>query len=137
MLRPSPRHYIYIYSLYDPLLAIVQLNASETADHVVMLTRAIAEYPYRMNPSALACVTKVKVPGAAKIDADGERVKTKSTTETWIAQLQMIPGVSFAIAQAIAARYPTLRTLLDAYADPCRSAKEKALLLAVRREMNT
>ena len=45
----------------------------------------------------------------------------------------MIPQVSVKVAKAIAARYPTFRALMDAYADPARSSADKARLLEVCR----
>ena len=107
-----------------------------------------------MNPTALACVTKIRVQSggggnsAAAVDNDDDgggggggggasaaapRAK-KTPGDTWIAQLQMIPRVSAMVAKAIAARYPTFRALMDAYADPGMSAADKARLLEVRRK---
>jgi len=144
----------------------LQTSAADTVDYLQGLTRAIAEYPYRMQPSALAVVTKVKVQrtlgggaasasaaaagagggeedddddaggsaaagagagsagrkGASKRAADDDRLVVstyeKGLTETWMAQLQMIPGVSAVKAAAIVARFPTLRSLVDRYRDP-------------------
>jgi hypothetical protein len=140
----------------------LQTSTADTVEYLQGLTRAIAEYPYRMQPNALAVVTKVKVQrtvggssasavsaaaggddddddgvgesaaagagagsagrrGAGKrVDDDRLVVSTyeKNLTETWMAQLQMIPGVSAVKAAAIVARYPTLRSLVDQYRDP-------------------
>jgi len=150
----TPRHFL-----------LLQTSTADTVDYLQGLTRAIAEYPYRMQPSALAVVTKVKVQrtlgggsasaasaaagagggeenddddaggsaaagagagsagrtGAGK-RADDDRLVVstyeKGLTETWMAQLQMIPSVSAVKAAAIVARFPTLRSLVDRYRDP-------------------
>jgi hypothetical protein len=155
------------------LRLLLQTSTADTVDYLQGLTRAIAEYPYRMQPSALAVVTKVKVQrtlggsaasasasasaasaaagcddddnddddggdsaaagvgagagsagrkGAGKRGADDDRLVVstyeKNLTETWMAQLQMIPGVSAVKAAAIVSRFPTLRSLVDRYRDP-------------------
>ena len=133
------------------MCAHLQLNASQTGEYIASLTRAIAEYPYRMDPSALACVTKIAVAkakapasGAAAAAAAGDfddedggggppkrKMTKKTSSDTWVAQLQMIPRVSAKIAGAIAARYPTFRSLCDEYASPRLTTVQKMSLLEV------
>lgn len=165
-----------VFSCCSPL----QTGPDKTREYLVGLTRAIAEQPYRMQPSALAVVSKKKVnvkaaaaasaaaagaaagaasdagehasdddddgdDGAASSSAGGgkrkatgsssvssgggTRTSKKSRTETWFAQLQMVPGVSAARASAIVAKYPTLRSLVNVYRDPSVPVVTKETLL--------
>ena len=111
---------------------------AESRDFLVTFTRTLAEAPYRMHLSALAVVGKVKVArplGDAAGDGTGgasgssAAPRRKTARETWLAQLQMLPGISAEKAAAIAAAYPTMLALYDAYCDPRLSEIEKLLLL--------
>lgn len=121
-----------------PLVSLrPQVSPAATAEYVVGLTRAIAEWPYKRDASALACVVKVRTTGTATAAAvaaaapppDGMK---KPVTAVWLGQLQMIPGVSDKRAAAIAGRYPSFRALMDAYRDPRLPQAAKELLLEVR-----
>lgn len=101
-------------------------GVSDVAEYVVRCTQAIGEMPYRMQPSALACVTKVRV--GANSDHKGDDGK-KTTTGTWWAMLQMIPGVSEKKASKITDHYPTYRSLMEAYRNPAIPVPQKEVLL--------
>ena len=109
--------------MHSPDRCQLQLNDQQTAEYVTALTKAIAEYPYRMADSALACVMKMKTTGGAEF-ASGDGSK-KSLQQVWMAQLQMIRSVSAAKAAAIVRRYPSFRSLMEAYRDPRLSEAEK------------
>jgi hypothetical protein len=123
---------------------------------VTSLTRAIADMPYRMDPSALACVVKVRVPNrsaaaaaasaaaAGSANAEGDdngdegsyaagpgpaKKPKKGPQDTWWSQLQMLPRVSAAVASNIVRAYPTMRSLMDAYRDPAVTDAAKEHLL--------
>jgi hypothetical protein len=94
-----------------------------------------------MQPSALAVVTKIHVTRAPALGVSeaeeeepglsgvGKQTRNKTLTETWMAQLQMIPGLSDTKAAAIVAKFPTFRSLMNLYRDGSvqQSAKETAI----------
>lgn len=135
------------------------ITTQESVEYLRGLCRAIAENPYRSAPSALAVVTKIKVPkggfaalagggggagsaaggagGAGTSDDDdtdsasasasgsasasskppkhGGGAKGVDVGETWLAMLQMIPGVSKDKALFIVRQYPSFRSLMEQY----------------------
>lgn len=80
-------------------------------EQVLRLTRWIGARPYKEEDSALLVVAR------AKADTP------------WLKMLQTLPGVSARVAAAIAHRFPSMRALMDAYADRSVPEREKAALL--------
>ena len=75
------------------------LDEKSLAEHVARTARAIATRPYTREATALSVVGKA----------------SKEST-TWERMLQMVPGVSDSVAKAVSRRFPTFRSLMDAYA---------------------
>lgn len=95
-----------------------------------------------MQPSALAVVVKkagLRKAGKMLKEAgvgDKEVLRQHEIGITWLAMLQVLPGMSLARARNIQARYPTLRSLVDVYRDPSKSIAEKERLLETIMEKN-
>jgi hypothetical protein len=120
---------------------------AETAEHLVTMTRAIAEKPYKARTAAFAHVLKKKTRaaafaaapagGAAAAPPDPEALFAgdggdgsggaggTTALDTWLGALQMIPSLSEAKAVRVAAAYPTLRSLRRAFlaADPATAPR--------------
>jgi hypothetical protein len=107
------------------------LTAADAGEYVARLTREIAERPYALMPTTLACVVKVKVPKVPDAEGGGGAGggSKKTASATFRAMLQSISGVSDAKAAGVVRAFPTFRALMDAYRDRERSAAEKAVLL--------
>ena len=111
-------------------------SATETAEFLVTMTRAIAEKPYKARTSAFAHVPKKKTRAAAFAPAamaaapnpedaflgsgdDGAPASgeagSATALDTWLGALQMVPMLSEAKAVRVAAAYPTLRSLQRAF----------------------
>jgi hypothetical protein len=86
-------------------------TAAQLAEQVLRLTRFLAARAYREEDTALLVVAR------AKADTP------------WLKMLKTLPGVSDKVAAAVARRFPSMRALMDAYADKGASEKEKAALL--------
>ncbi|CAM6109967.1 unnamed protein product [Calypogeia fissa] len=99
------------------------IDECEVADHVVGLTRGLAESPFKKKLSSIS------------VDANGEHVcksdpnKAIVKTSLWMKFLCVIDGVNGATAIAIANKYPTMRALLKVYLDESIGPREKERLL--------
>ncbi|KAL6061381.1 hypothetical protein QOT17_012869 [Balamuthia mandrillaris] len=95
-------------------------NGSDTADHILRMTKVIAEMPYR----------KESVFAAFCAEATQKRSsRTASNKEIWINQLKQISRVSLAAAMAIAEEYPSFRSLAHMYYHSALTEKKKKELL--------
>lgn len=116
-------------------LPFAQHDIGESLSFLRQYTRAIAEFPYRMQPSALAVVAKKMglskaarmVEDAGVTDPDMLRLHEASTT--WLAMLQVLPNMSLSRARNVQAVYPTFRSLVDVYRDPSITTAVKERLL--------
>ena len=93
------------------------VDASEAADHVVVLTKTIAMAPYKVEDEYTDYAMKVDIQ---------ETVSKGLGMETWMRWLRQIP-LGQKAAEAVAMTYPSISTLLDAYST-CDEAAQKALL---------
>ena len=109
----------------------------ETAEHLMTMTKAIAEKPYNQRTSAFAHVLKRRTRAATyaaggsteHISADAAFLESAFTDtnvhggvggdstalDTWLCALQMVPSVSEAKAVRVASVYPTFRSLQRAF----------------------
>jgi len=105
-------------ALHNHLFIAISVHVSpfdsltQLLEGVLRLTRHLADAPYALPMSQLATVGKEK----------GDT--------PWGMMLQTLPLVSSKVAAAIQARYPTCKSLLDAYGDPRLTVAERSDLLA-------
>lgn len=99
------------------------LDEAEVADHIVGLTRSLAECRFRRKLTHLS------------ISANGSHVpndyanKEMIKRSVWLKALVAIPKLPPKCAVAIAKKYPSMRSLLNIYLDPGRTVHEKEFLL--------
>lgn len=120
---------------FDEALLVLQIekgcsvrktyDANETADTVYRFTSSIAQIPYKKQEPAFETFCAES--------ALGGRKSAKTIYEAWIAQLEQINSVSKQIAEAIAKKFPTLRSLVNMYLSTGMTEREKKLLLAELR----
>ncbi|XP_024519413.1 crossover junction endonuclease EME1 [Selaginella moellendorffii] len=99
------------------------IDEAEVADHVIALTRSLIECPYKQRLTSLS----VSKNGDHIVDKDPNKEVIKKSS--WLKTLVAIPKVSGAAAIAISKRYPSFRSLLNAYMDPSMTVHDKELLL--------
>lgn len=99
------------------------LDEAEMADHIVGLTRSLAECRFRRKLTHLS------------ISANGCHVpnnyayKEMIKRSVWLKALVAIPKLPPKCAVAIAKKYPSMRSLLNIYLDPGRTVLEKEFIL--------
>eukprot|EP00252_Welwitschia_mirabilis_P025353 TRINITY_DN7880_c0_g2_i3.p1 TRINITY_DN7880_c0_g2~~TRINITY_DN7880_c0_g2_i3.p1 ORF type:complete len:528 (-),score=133.24 TRINITY_DN7880_c0_g2_i3:192-1604(-) len=98
------------------------LDEAEVADHIVRLTRSLAECRFRRKLSHLSV-------NANGINILKDRGKETLRNNLWLKVLMAIPKLPPKGALAIAKKYPTMRSLLDVYLDPQKTVNEKEFLL--------
>lgn len=113
---------------------LLQNNIGETVVFLQDYTRAVAEFPYHMQPSALAVITKKHSIRAVskQVAADGldkDAVRLAEVSHTWLSVLAVMPGMSEKRAKNVVARFPTMRSLVDAYRNPAITTAQKERLL--------
>eukprot|EP00978_Attheya_sp_CCMP212_P048264 scaffold495077_cov98-Attheya_sp.AAC.1 len=106
----------------------------ETVQYLFSLTRALSEVKYYQDATELDCIKKLKSSSSTSLE-DGTANNNKSdgldvARDTWIKQLQMLPGMSEAKAQRLVQHYPTARSLMDAYETPNITLHQKRSLVA-------
>ncbi|CAM6098288.1 unnamed protein product [Calypogeia fissa] len=99
------------------------IDECEVADHVVGLTRGLAESPFKKKLSSISVHANGEHLG--KGDPNKQIVKTSP----WMKFLCVIDGVNGATAIAIANKYPTMRALLKVYLDKSIRPRQKEKLL--------
>ncbi|KAJ8637800.1 hypothetical protein MRB53_012067 [Persea americana] len=98
-------------------------DESELAEHVVGLTNSLATCQFRKQLTRLS------------VNANGSLIpkdfidKNLIKKSVWLKALVAIPKVQPRFAVAIWKKYPTMRSLLNAYMDPSKSVHEKEFLL--------
>jgi hypothetical protein len=152
--------HMHLY-IHASLEIVETSSSSETAEHLLAMTRAIAEKPYKAKVSAFAHVLKKKTKaanfasitgltgssaalnpeatfwaaggavGLGEAAADGGLAASHSLLDTWLGALQMIPSMSEVKAVRVAAAYPTFRSLLSAFQGADKASAP--FLLEVRR----
>lgn len=99
------------------------LDEADVADHIVGLTRSLAECRFRRKLTHLS------------ISANGSHVpkdyasKEMIKKSVWLKALVAIPKLPPKCAVAIAKKFPSMRSLLNVYLDPGRTVHEKEFLL--------
>uniref|UniRef100_A0A8D0H956 Essential meiotic structure-specific endonuclease subunit 2 n=1 Tax=Sphenodon punctatus TaxID=8508 RepID=A0A8D0H956_SPHPU len=98
----------------------------EFSQHVSVMTKAIAKRPYKKQLGTLpfSFCTDGGWSSGVRVEKDGTGLR-----EAWRKQLQQFNRVSCAMAEAIAAAYPSPSLLLQAY-EKCSTKKERLLLLS-------
>jgi hypothetical protein len=91
-------------------------DAEESAEYIAALTRSLADRPYKTATTALDCVPRVKSQCLqysihqldkkngkknAAASAEGHVAQCVELSDTWLHQLQVIPGLSEAKAQKL------------------------------------
>lgn len=99
------------------------IDESEIADHVVGLTRSLAECPFKKQ------LTSISVYANGELVRKGDPNNHIIRKSTWMKFLVAIEGVSGAVAIAVEKKYKTMRALLKAYLDPDISVCDKEKLL--------
>ncbi|KAG6556472.1 hypothetical protein Mapa_002417 [Marchantia paleacea] len=105
------------------VLSRLCVDENEMAEHILGLTRGLAECPFK---SKLTTLT---------INANGQHLSKNDPNrdvikrDPWKRALAAIPNITGAAVIAIARVYPTMRALLNAYLDPTKTVLEKEFLL--------
>ncbi|KAJ7564991.1 hypothetical protein O6H91_02G043400 [Diphasiastrum complanatum] len=99
------------------------LDEAEVADHVVGLTKSLAECRFKQRLTTLS----VSKNGDHVVNNDPNKEAVKN--DIWLKALVALPKVSGACAMAIAKKYPNMRSLLNAYLDPSLTVHQKEFLL--------
>ncbi|XP_020590637.1 crossover junction endonuclease EME1B [Phalaenopsis equestris] len=99
------------------------MDEAEIADHIVGLTSSLASCQFRKKLTWLSVNANGSI--ISKDFIDRKLIKNN----VWLKALVAIPKVQPRHAIAIWKKYPTMRSLLDAYLDPSKSAHEKEFLL--------
>ncbi|XP_022132356.1 crossover junction endonuclease EME1B isoform X2 [Momordica charantia] len=99
------------------------VDEAEVADHIVGLTCSLASCQFRKKPTRLSVNANGSIIPKDCIDRN---VIKKSL---WLKALVAIPKVQPRFAVAIWKKYPTMKSLLSVYMDPCKSVHEKEFLL--------
>ncbi|KAL0480785.1 EME1 [Acrasis kona] len=89
------------------------VNAAATAQFIAQMTKNLAEAPYKKRTSVLDFKSSSATPFSLSTAGGGR--KKQSLQEVWRKQLTEVPSVSEKIANAVADKYPSVRTLLRAY----------------------
>jgi hypothetical protein len=96
-------------------------NAASTVQFIAQMTKNLAEAPYKKRTSVLDFKTSASAPSSS----ENGRKKPK-LSEVWRRQLTEIPSVSEKIANVVANKYPTVKSLINAY-DKCTGNGENML----------
>ncbi|KJE91389.1 hypothetical protein CAOG_08613 [Capsaspora owczarzaki ATCC 30864] len=111
---------IFSLSIEHGVQVTLAKSNEDAIDWIVRLTKAVASGPYNTFSSDFSFdVQSAKLPGS-------------TPEKVWVNMLLQIPSVSEAIAETVAAAYPSLSSLLQAY-DACGSLTARdALLVGLR-----
>ena len=91
---------------------VMSTSVEEIQKTVHKMTRALAENPYGNQVSELECVKKIKT----HIDSsESSATLLERASDTWFRQVQQIPRLSEQMASSLVARFPTVRSLWEAY----------------------
>ncbi|XP_038880967.1 crossover junction endonuclease EME1B-like [Benincasa hispida] len=99
------------------------VDEAEVADHIVGLTCGLASCQFRKKLTHLSVNANGSIIPKDCVDRN---VIKKSL---WLKALVAIPKVQPRFAVAIWKKYPTMKSLLSVYMDPCKSVHEKEFLL--------
>ncbi|PKA47843.1 Crossover junction endonuclease EME1B [Apostasia shenzhenica] len=99
------------------------MDEAEIADHIVGLTTSLASCQFRKKLTWLSVNANGSI--VSKDFIDRNLIKKN----IWLKALVAIPKVQPRHAVAIWKKYPTMRSLLNAYMDPTKSVHEKEFLL--------
>ncbi|KAL3689221.1 hypothetical protein R1sor_015530 [Riccia sorocarpa] len=99
------------------------VDENEMAEHIVGLTRSLAECPFK--PKLTSLTINANGDHIGKGDPHREVIKK----DPWKKALAAIPNMTGAAVIAITKVYPTMRSLLNAYLDPTKTVLEKEFLL--------
>ena len=104
---------------------VLSNSVGEIQKTVHKMTRALAENPYG-NLSELECVKKIKT----HLDSsESSTTLLERASDTWFRQVQQIPRLSEQMASSLVARFPTVRSLWEAYHEE-ENYSDNACLLA-------
>lgn len=108
---------------YDGVHSRLCVDEAEVSEHIVGLTRSLAECPFkrRLTPLSLSANGDHVV----KNDPNNDVIKR----DIWLKALVALPKVSGSCAIAIAKKYPSMSALYEAYLDPAKTVHEKEHLL--------
>jgi hypothetical protein len=114
--RPFPPHFsmdaLHAHAFVACGVRVTHYPApAQLVEQVLRLSRFLGARAYREEDSALLVVARAKADTA------------------WLKMLKTLPGVSDKVAAAISRRFPSLRALMDAYAEEGVPEREKAALL--------
>lgn len=99
------------------------IDEAELAEHVVGLTCSLASCQFRKKLTPLS----VNANGSIVPKDCPDKILIKKNL--WLKALVAIPKVQPRFAIAISKKYPTMKSLLRIYMDPCKSVHEKEFLL--------
>ncbi|XP_022977604.1 crossover junction endonuclease EME1B isoform X3 [Cucurbita maxima] len=99
------------------------VDEAEVADHIVGLTCSLASCQFRKKLTHLSVNANGSI--IPKDCIDRNMIKKS----LWLKALVAIPKVQPRFAVAIWKKYPTMKSLLSVYMDPCKSVHEKEFLL--------
>ncbi|KAL0542971.1 hypothetical protein IC582_018055 [Cucumis melo] len=99
------------------------VDEAEVADHIVGLTCGLASCQFRKKLTHLSVNANGSI--IPKDCVDRNMIKKS----LWLKALVAIPKVQPRFAIAIWKKYPTMKSLLSVYMDPCKSVHEKEFLL--------
>ncbi|KAL2631387.1 hypothetical protein R1flu_016073 [Riccia fluitans] len=99
------------------------VDENEMAEHIVGLTRSLAESPFKPKLTSLTINANGELIG--KNDPNRDVIRR----DPWKKALAAIPNMTGAAVIAITKVYPTMRSLLNAYLDPSKTVLEKEFLL--------
>ncbi|KAL6651515.1 hypothetical protein ACP70R_010440 [Stipagrostis hirtigluma subsp. patula] len=99
-------------------------DEAELAEHLVGLTASLAKCKFRKPLTWLSVHANGSIVPKDFID------KKLAKKDTWFKSLIAIPKVSAKQAHAIWKQYRSMRSLLKVYMDPCKTDREKELLLS-------
>ncbi|GKV25223.1 hypothetical protein SLEP1_g34693 [Rubroshorea leprosula] len=98
-------------------------DEAELAEHVVGLTSSLASCQFRKK------LTRLSVNANGSLVPKDFVYKNLIKESLWLKALLAIPKVQPRFALAIREKYPTMKSLLQVYMDPCKSVHEKEFLL--------
>ncbi|MCO5593803.1 hypothetical protein L7F22_047821 [Adiantum nelumboides] len=108
---------------YDGVHSRLCVDEAEVSEHIVGLTRSLAECPFKRKLTPLAL--SANGDHVVKNDPNNDIIKR----DIWLKALVALPKVSGSCAIAIAKKYPSMRALFEAYLDPSKTGHEKEYLL--------
>ncbi|XP_077172836.1 structure-specific endonuclease subunit EME2 isoform X2 [Paroedura picta] len=103
----------------------------DLAQHVLAMTKAIAQRPYKkyLGAQPFSFCSAGKWASGVRVCEDGAGLR-----EAWCRQIQQFSRASPAVAEAVARAYPSPRLLLQAYEGLCSEMDRQLLLSDVRVE---